>query len=319
MAKDVFLSKDLLSNDQFEEVYWGAIRHLCSKVYPSTFLAWYVKHVFRCSGTMHDLYRNDTNIPKLYESPGCPCCDHHDETADHIILCTEQGRTNLYHDSVNDLVRWMKKEQTHPTIVLLVRGYLNARGTKTMVEVWTSAGGRRDDAQLGSQIAVAHDKLGWTNFVEGRISKKYVEVQTDHILSNTNSRRRRKLSAKWASGFVDGIIRITHRQWLYRNEYIHYTHQYGSESPLERRRSLARITHLHEHTDPDDLLPNDHYLLIRISTKWLCGIQDNETSSRPSSGHLALAEQQARSERTRRRRARLGVNVQSRQHTRRPT
>ena len=188
MAKDVFLSKDLLSNDQFEEVYWGAIRYLCSKVYPSTFLAWYVKHVFRCSGTMHDLYRNDTNIPKLYASPGCPCCDHHDETADHIILCTEQGRTNLYHNSVNDLVRWMKKEQTHPTIVLLVRGYLNARGTTTMVEVWTSAGGRRDDAQLGYQIAVAHDKLGWTNFVEGRISKKYVEVQTDHILSNTNSR-----------------------------------------------------------------------------------------------------------------------------------
>ena len=156
-----------------------------------------------------------------------------------------------------------------------------------MVEVWTSAGGRRDDAQLGYQIAVAHDKLGWTNFVEGRISKKYVEVQTDHILSNTNSRRRRKLSAKWASGFVDGIIRITHRQWLYRNEYIHYTHQYGSESPLERRRSLARITHLHEHTDPDDLLPKDHYLLdlIRISTTWLCGIHDNATSSRPSSGH----------------------------------
>ena len=185
-----------------------------------------------------------------------------------------------------------------------------------MVEVWTSAGGRRDDAQLGYQIAVAHDKLGWTNFVEGRISKKYVEVQTDHILSNTNSRRRRKSSAKWASGFVDGLIRITHRQWLYRNEYIHYTHQYGSESPLERRRSLARITHLHEHTDPDDLLPKDHYLLdqnLDDVALW----NSRQRNIFEAEVRASLAERRARSERTRRRRTRLGVDVRPRQRKRR--
>ena len=68
-------------------------------------------------------------IPR-YINPRCvPAVDiTPDETADHIILCPEQGRTNLYNDSVNDLVRWTRKETTHPTIIPLIRGYLRARG-----------------------------------------------------------------------------------------------------------------------------------------------------------------------------------------------
>ena len=79
-------------------------------------------------------------------------------------MCTEQGRTNLYNDSDNDLVKWMRKEQTHPIIVLLVRKYLMARGNQTMLQIWTSAGGRQDETQLSYQLAVARNNLGWTNF-----------------------------------------------------------------------------------------------------------------------------------------------------------
>ena len=181
-----------------------------------------------------------------------------------------------------------------------------------MLQIWTSAGGRRDETQLGYQLAVAHDELGWTNFVEGRISKKYVEMQTDHILSNTNSRRRRKSSAKWASGLVDRIIRITHKQWLYRNEHIHYTRQFNSESPREYNQIMARITHLHENTDPDDLLPKDRYLLdqnIDDVAQW------NEPQRHNFAAELeaSLAERQARLEKRHRRRERLGVEVRPRQ------
>ena len=115
---------------------------------------------------MHDLHRND---PSTYPSPACPCCGFHDETTDHIIRCYEPGRKNLYNDSVDDLVKWMRKESTHPIIVLLIQGYLKARTNQTMVDIWLSCGGRSDDTQLGYQLALAHDTLGWTNFVAGRI------------------------------------------------------------------------------------------------------------------------------------------------------
>ena len=208
---------------------------------------------------MRYLHRNE---PQTYPSPACPCCGHPDENASHIILCPDQGRTNLYNDSVADLVRWMRKEKTHPTIVLLVRRYLAARGTQSMLQIWISCGGRRVANQLGYQLAAAHDILGWKNFVDGRIHKNYVAIQEAYIVSRpSNQQRSRKSSAKWASGFVDMIIRITHKQWLYRNETIHFKQHFGAESPREFQQIMAQIKRLHHHTDPDDLLPDDQYLL----------------------------------------------------------
>ncbi|EJK63510.1 hypothetical protein THAOC_15825 [Thalassiosira oceanica] len=123
-----------------------------------------------------------------------------------------------------------------------------------MLQIWISCGGRRDANQTGFQLAVAHDLLGWKNFVDG--------CQEEFIVSRpSNQQRSRKSSAKWASGFVDMIIQITHRQWLNRNEKLHYTQHFGVESPREDQRIMARIKHLHYHTDPDDLLPADQYLL----------------------------------------------------------
>ena len=131
-----------------------------------------------------------------------------------------------------------------------------------MLQIWISCGGRRDATQPGFQLAVAHDLLGWKNFVDGRIHKKYVEIQEDYIVSrHSNQQRSRKSSAKWASGFVDMIIRITHRQWLYRNEKLHFKQHLGAESPREFQQIMAQIQRLHHHTDPDDLLPDDQYLL----------------------------------------------------------
>ncbi|EJK68901.1 hypothetical protein THAOC_09891 [Thalassiosira oceanica] len=174
----------------------------------------------------------------------------------------DRGRTNLYNDSVDDLVRWMRKEKTHSIIVLLIKRYLAARGTQSMTQIWLSCGGRRDVNQTGFQLATAHDLLGWKNFVDGRIHKKFVEIQEEYIVSRpSNQQRSRKSSAKWASGLVDMIIRITHRQWLYRNEKLHYKQQFGAESPREYQQIMARITHLHNHTDPEDLLPADQCLL----------------------------------------------------------
>ena len=118
MAQDVFYSKGLLTADQFNNVHWESIHHLFTKVYPPTFRAWYTKHVFECNGSMHDLHRN---YPNVYPSPACPCCGHPDETTDHIILCPDKGRTDLYNDSVTDLVRWMTKKRTLPLITHLVQ------------------------------------------------------------------------------------------------------------------------------------------------------------------------------------------------------
>ncbi|EJK70486.1 hypothetical protein THAOC_08148 [Thalassiosira oceanica] len=131
-----------------------------------------------------------------------------------------------------------------------------------MRQIWISCGNRRNGNQTGFQPAVAHNLLGWSNFVDGRIHKKYVKIEEDYTISRpSNQQRSRKSSAKWALGLVDMIIRIAPRQWLCRNEKLHYKQHFGAESPRKYQRIMAQIKHLHNHTDPDDLLPADQYLL----------------------------------------------------------
>ena len=78
---------------------------------------------------------------------------------------------------------------------------------------------------------------------------------------------------------------------------------------------MARITHLHENTDPDDLLPKDRYLLdqnLDEVAQW------NEPQRHNFAAELeaSLAERQARLEKRHRRRERLGVEVRPRQSKR---
>ncbi|EJK51315.1 hypothetical protein THAOC_29523 [Thalassiosira oceanica] len=100
-----FCPKDsLLPINSKIEVYWDAIHHLFTKVYPPTFCVCGI----RKQRSKRYLHRNE---PQTYPSPACPCCGHPNEDASHIILCPDKGRTNLYNDSVTDLVRWMAAER----------------------------------------------------------------------------------------------------------------------------------------------------------------------------------------------------------------
>ena len=181
-----------------------------------------------------------------------------------------------------------------------------------MTQIWTSCGGRQDPNQIGYQIACAHDYLGWKNFTHGRISYKYVEIQENHILAQSSRGRRLKSSPRWASGLVDMIIRITHRQWLFRNEFLHYQHHYGAESQREYSQIMARINHLHQHTDPDDLLPEDRYLLeqdVGTVAQW----NARKRQIWAAEFETSLAARRARRTKLKRRRERLGAATRSRQ------
>ena len=117
--------------------------------------------------------------------------------------------------------------------------------------------GRRSNRSLAWRLAKEHDKLGWTNFTEGRISEKYERVQCKHY-RRIESRRS---SAKWAAEFVDQLVRLTHLQWTYRNKYLHYRTHDGAETVDEYESRMSRIEQLLERTNPDDLLEEDRHLV----------------------------------------------------------
>ena len=76
--------------------------------------------------------------------------------------------------SVQQLVDWMRKEQTHPMIIRMVQSYLRARKTKTMKVIYDEIG---EDEEEMWMLAFDHDEIGWKCFTEGQISNRYVELQ----------------------------------------------------------------------------------------------------------------------------------------------
>ena len=115
-----------------------------------------------------------------------------------------------------------------------------------------------DENGQGWQLAQEHDLLGFRNFTEGRISSKYVEMQRAYYKSQKGHRRS---EMKWVSGFIENLIPIVHDQWTWRNEKLHYRRHPGAETAAEYEQIMKRIMNKLEMTDPEDLLPEDQYLL----------------------------------------------------------
>ena len=67
-------------------------------------------------------------------------------------------------------------------------------------------------------LAQTHGKLGWDNFVEGRIC----EMMDLEVVVNTFSRQSGVTPERWGWKFISKITQATHRQWLFCNSHVHY-------------------------------------------------------------------------------------------------
>ena len=108
------------------------------------------------------------------------------------------------------------------------------------------------DAPALRVLADAHDRLGWDNFVEGRICKMYLTVAKDIMTVRTTPER-------WGRTFVTKLMHMTHRQWLFCNAHVHYTLKDGL-TEQQHCRIFERVDEL-MHTDPSELLSCHQQLL----------------------------------------------------------
>ena len=104
-------------------------------------------------------------------------------------------------------------------------------------------------------LAKYQDKLGWDNFLKGRIPSLMVEEQCRHIKTCSAV----YTVELWSIGMIEHLLGITHKQWLYRNARVHLEKLDGHTEAehvkvMSRRRVLLW-------TDPDSLMPQDRMLL----------------------------------------------------------
>ncbi len=106
-----------------------------------------------------------------------------------------------------------------------------------------------------STWAEHHDTLGWDNFLEGRISKQFFQLQGTYM-KDTGSKQNIRT---WAVSFITRVLHITHQQWLYRNMRLHIRLVEGkteAEHELIRKQVEDMIL-----TTDSDLLPHHRHLL----------------------------------------------------------
>ncbi len=242
-AKTFFCSKRGWTADRFEEVDWASLHKTLEGKSPGNRI-WLTKQHsnFCASGVQMKRWfgRSDDR---------CPNCLMPAERADHLCLCPNEERTALLRDSTAELETWMaKSENTHHEILYWVPKYILCQGTVPFADL-----GPMSPRMM--EVALSQDLIGWRNFMEGRISKRFGSLQRAHISSSET----RISIHSWTRQFISRILHITHCQWLFRNFAIHDASA-GLLRTNEKAHTAALISGLME-TRPSQLPPESRFLL----------------------------------------------------------
>jgi hypothetical protein len=241
-ARDLFHNRHIVQKQHFGLIFWKGVERAMKK-FPKMFRTWITKHVSHFCGTNLQLSRFDYG-----HSNECPSCGDKNESSKHINRCTESGRTDMFHHSIRDLQAWMEAHHTDDELSTIIVKYLTGRGNKSMTECLTFPSSY-------TLLAEYQDKLGWDNFLEGRILSLMVEEQRIHIKSCSTV----YTVESWATGMIEHLLGITHKQWVYRNARVHLEKLDG-HTEAEHAKIMSRIRVL-LWTDPDSLMPRDRLLL----------------------------------------------------------
>ena len=145
-------------------------------------------------------------------------------------------------------------------------------------------GGRPLYAHWPSLLAEVHNKLGWDDFVEGRISKLFMEVEKAGLDSHCSG----MTSERWCTTLDSKLLQLTHKQWLFLNLHV-YSNKLDGISQREHDEIFERVKELML-TDPAELLTKHRYLLkedFEQLGEELNGVRQQWISSMESGGDAA--------------------------------
>ena len=256
-------NKGVISEDIFDHIDWTGIQQIMHS-FSTRKRLWVTKHVSGFSATNKALsYRLPNHSPK------CPCCNlpHVEEDTHHQLFCTDPNRINLWKDSLEDLHTWLKVNDSEPNLTNTIMTYVSHKDTVTF----------RDAGHPFFQFTHIQDKIGWTNFLEGKITTEIRQIQTVHLQNISSDIN----IDTWIQSLISQLLHFIHVQWLYRNEVVHRKTKDG----LKRSEGAAiRIAiRVQLNLGIDDIDEEDHFLLQHTAEEiyqwsgeekklWLCAI-----------------------------------------------
>ncbi len=151
--------------------------------------------------------------------------------------------------TVRMLTSWMVDTGVDIVLVDMIGEYLLAQSNKSMSECLCYS---NTDYEL---LAEYSDRLRWDSLLEGHISSLWIQIMKPALLNS-----RQYLSPrKWGTQFIEHLLNITHKQWIFHKSCVHYRGLDGLTA-AQHKAIFKRVEEL-IYTDPDDLLPKHCHLM----------------------------------------------------------
>ncbi len=236
-------SRHKIEPELFDSVDWDANRDALNNA-PVLFSLWATKHVSGFCGVGRKMHQRGE-----WENAKCHSCEEESETTFHLYVCPHEDRVDAWTEAVDGFEAWMEEVQTHPDIIYCVTHTLRARSPDHLFMAYSSDATR--------EAAIEQDAIGWNNFVEGRVSTKWRELQGDYYLQVGAKRTTRK----WAEGLVCNLLALVHKQWIARNAVVHQRDPQGLK--IKDAEELEEAIDEQFQLGAADLLPHHHHHLTR--------------------------------------------------------
>jgi hypothetical protein len=151
----------------------------------------------------------------------------------------------------------MQSSTTHPELLFWLPKYLLARG-RSSFEQLPSFAPATAELTFSSQmkaIALGQDKIGWTHFLEGKVTGHIRPLQQMFL----KTQKARINGQDWIKQLITRLIKISHTQWIVRNITLH-DRQHGHLANLRREELAAEMERLHA-LDPSEVPEESRFLL----------------------------------------------------------
>ncbi len=130
----------------------------------------------------------------------CPTCRLR-ETAEHILTCPNEDRTQLLVETTEDLSMWLNQEHlTDPEFAYWIPKYIMMHGDKPFASLGVMSPRMKTPE-------ISQDKIRWQNFMEGCISTHFHFIQHYHLALSGSY-----LCSDWTESLISKLLHITHLQ-----------------------------------------------------------------------------------------------------------
>ena len=222
-------------------IHWSA-QHRAMKQEPFGKKRFLVKFFAHQAATGRALLRR-----KHQDHDRCPRCDAPNEDTHHVLTCPSPEAAKCWSQALTDLHLWMQSVNTEPSIAEAIRQKLDGWHNGHNSHVHTH------DPTLSRALS-QQDKIGWENFLLGRISPSFGCLQNIHY-QQMGSRRN---GNSWTSQLITQCYALIWTMWEHRNHI-----RVNDLTAQDRRhlRALRNQIHREFKLGKSTLLPADKWLL----------------------------------------------------------